>query len=922
MPDSMFPPPDVSGSSEHEEFGLVDLIGATADTVVLTSRVSGDAGRRFRMEADGDMEYGDGTGTYDVKVGRQEAGVWGPSTDGVYSLGSNTKKWLDGYFSGNVQTSELNVSVQTTLSHLTASRLVATSGTKTLTSVADLSVWVIGTSNQIDVTPSTGTVVLSLPSAVVMPGTLSVTGHTTPATDATYDLGSATFQWRDGRFSRDVYVGGQAIVPAGSASAPGFTFTGSLTSGLYLVSTQLAVTLGGAAFLTVSSAGVNLRSTGAVQWSSTTDPTATKDVVLVRDAANTLAQKNGTTAQEFRVYGTTTGPQYIGMAHSGTVARILASGSAGTDRVLVRNTANSNYLGLDVYDLVLRGAGIIVGTDNAFDLAASGARIRSIYWGTQALGPDGSNTAPSFSFASSTNSGLYFSSVPRMSVAGTNRYTFGAATFFIVSDTAALTMGTASDITITRDAANVLAQRNSTNAQTFRVYNTFTDVSNYEFLSIGYGNLTNVASIFVNQAGSGSARILEIGTKGSSSIRFFTNNTNCWLITSAGNITAITDNAFDIGASGATRPRTLHVGTSVVLPDGSAAAPSLTFSGATTEGIFRAASAIYGISVGNAERFRFDGSNARFTMGASYALAWSSASASSSSPDLLLVRDAANILAQRNSTTAQTFRLYETFTDASNYSRLGFLHSGSAFFIQSQAAGTGTLRALRFGVNNDSWGLSTGGHWTAGSDNAFDIGASGATRARTVYAGTSFIGPVGSVSAVTFGCGSANTGLYAPTVDSVLGFSINGTQRYSFAAGTMIMVGGATKFTMNGTAGNVDIENLGSEVNTRFSGTRTITGAVTDGYTAGLRLSPTYSAATAQTVDRHNYIDLEDVVLSGVGPAAVTDACVMRFNAAAGTHKALASGTTKTTPGTVDAWMKHNVNGTLYYVPMYTSTTS
>lgn len=103
--------------------------------------------------------------------------------------------------------------------------------------------------------------------------------------------------------------------------------------------------------------------------------------------------------------------------------------------------------------------------------------------------------------------------------------------------------------------------------------------------------------------------------------------------------------------------------------------------------------------------------------------------------------------------------------------------------------------------------------------------------------------------------------------------------------------------------------------------TRTITGAVTDAYTAGVSLTPTYTAATAQTVTRHNYLNLANPVLTGAGPAALTDATVFRFDAAAGTHKAVDAGTTKITPGGVDAWVKVNVNGTIYYMPAYTSKT-
>lgn len=72
--------------------------------------------------------------------------------------------------------------------------------------------------------------------------------------------------------------------------------------------------------------------------------------------------------------------------------------------------------------------------------------------------------------------------------------------------------------------------------------------------------------------------------------------------------------------------------------------------------------------------------------------------------DTILVRDAANILSLRNSTTAQTLRVYETYTDASNYSRLSIsAPSGGPITFASEAAGTGTARTFSF---NNSINLS------------------------------------------------------------------------------------------------------------------------------------------------------------------------------------------------------------------------
>ncbi len=98
-------------------------------------------------------------------------------------------------------------------------------------------------------------------------------------------------------------------------------------------------------------------------------------------------------------------------------------------------------------------------------------------------------------------------------------------------------------------------------------------------------------------------------------------------------------------------------------------------------------------------------------------------------------------------------------------------------------------------------------------------------------------------------------------------------------------------------------------------GTSTITGGVTDGYNGSLRLTATYDAATALTVTRHNYIDVPNVALTGAGPAALTDACLFRFDAALGTHKATtnADKTGNAKVGTI----KINENGTIRHIQLY-----
>jgi hypothetical protein len=76
--------------------------------------------------------------------------------------------------------------------------------------------------------------------------------------------------------------------------------------------------------------------------------------------------------------------------------------------------------------------------------------------------------------------------------------------------------------------------------------------------------------------------------------------------------------------------------------------------------------------------------------------------------DLSIVRDAADTLAQRRDANPQTFRLYNTYTDASNYER-GFMRwDSNNFDIGCEADGTGTLRNVRIKTDATSGVSGTG----------------------------------------------------------------------------------------------------------------------------------------------------------------------------------------------------------------------
>jgi hypothetical protein len=141
----------------------------------------------------------------------------------------------------------------------------------------------------------------------------------------------------------------------------------------------------------------------------------------------------------------------------------------------------------------------------------------------------------------------------------------------------------------------------------------------------------------------------------------------------------------------------------------------------------------------------------------------------SGTKDTLLQRDAANVLALRNGTQAQTLNIYNTYTDGSNYER-GFVSWGSnKFAVGSEAAGAGLVRSLDLvgsGIyfyplgnhSSSAWAMTSAGTFRAQTDNTYDIGAVGANRPKSVYVGSRVVSGLNQVAFST-----------TPTFDAALG---------------------------------------------------------------------------------------------------------------------------------------------------------
>lgn len=170
----------------------------------------------------------------------------------------------------------------------------------------------------------------------------------------------------------------------GSASAPSYSFASAPTTGLFLGGGVVEIGANGAARFAFGSFA-SARSDGGFQWSSTTDPTATADLVLSRDAANTLALKNGNSPQFLRGYSANGG--YIQPIASLTELTTIAA--AATTDTTIQMPANSVVLGVStrVVTVIPTAATFTVGDSGSaarFSTAAVSTAANSTDAGTKA----------------------------------------------------------------------------------------------------------------------------------------------------------------------------------------------------------------------------------------------------------------------------------------------------------------------------------------------------------------------------------------------------------------------------------------------------------------------------------------------------------------------------------------------------------
>jgi hypothetical protein len=147
----------------------------------------------------------------------------------------------------------------------------------------------------------------------------------------------------------------------------------------------------------------------------------------------------------------------------------------------------------------------------------------------------------------------------------------------------------------------------------------------------------------------------------------------------------------DLKVGGVSKSSVTKYGSFVGGLSGLSNSPALAFpvSGAYSVGVYSPASykIQFAMSPGTGSR-----NNTAAYQGLQFEMTSGTLSWGVSGQDIFMARDAANTLAQRNGANAQESRVYNTYTDASNYERGAFAWRSNSLYIGSEQAGTGSVR--------------------------------------------------------------------------------------------------------------------------------------------------------------------------------------------------------------------------------------
>lgn len=134
---------------------------------------------------------------------------------------------------------------------------------------------ITGTANQITVTNGdgvSGNPTLALPNAITLPGTLTITGHTSPQADSTYTLGTSSLYWKE-TYTDKIFLNSTATLDGSTAGVMNVNANIDMNwhelYGAWNISAYNTITAGGGVEVTDATKGVILKSPDGTRYKLT-----------------------------------------------------------------------------------------------------------------------------------------------------------------------------------------------------------------------------------------------------------------------------------------------------------------------------------------------------------------------------------------------------------------------------------------------------------------------------------------------------------------------------------------------------------------------------------------------------------------------------------------------------------------------------
>lgn len=244
---------------------------------------------------------------------------------------------------------------------------------------------------------------------------------------------------------------------------------------------------------------------------------------------------------------------------------------------------------------------------------------------------------------------------------------------------------------LTADAANVLAQRNGTNAQEWRIYNTFTSSSNQEHFTISWtAHAANYIALGAKTTG-GSARQLVVHYGGTTARAIL-------IGTGVGSSDVGAGVGLGAGTLSAAGARVVIAGSGVTTTATSGTCNDLLVNPTLQDGGTNSTTVVNSLTL--APVINYTGATRTGRVAALYIAPTNTSLPTGNNGAIVLSSAAADGL--------KGIQLYNTSDETTNYERALIRFSSNTLRIETEKGGSGTIRNMTFAVGSYAWNIAAG----------------------------------------------------------------------------------------------------------------------------------------------------------------------------------------------------------------------